>query len=174
MVVWISGVTASGKTTLGVSLKEDIINFGYNQVVHLDGDVLRKRTGWIKGHSLSDRFEVLKLLVDLVLEEESNDNIVIVSTVSHKQAMRDYARKKIIDFHEVCLKCDPEICENRDYKGFYKRARHSSKTDKSCYPGVSEEYEVNENAELILNTGDKDIDVTKKLLTAYVFEQLKK
>ena len=83
MVIWITGITASGKTFLGKSLMNDLIENNYTNVIHLDGDELRKRSGWIHGHSLQDRFKIIDLLIKLIIEEQYMGKIVIVSTVSH-------------------------------------------------------------------------------------------
>ena len=174
MVIWISGITASGKTALGEGLKAGLNEMGFNNVIHLDGDVLRKRVDWVHGHSLNDRLAVIPKLVDIILMEQSLGNNVIVSTVSHKKKMRDYAREMISNFHEVCLVCSLSVCEARDYKGFYERAKHASDYVDECFPGVSEQYEVNYSAELIIDTGAEELCDSINKLIKYVERNIAK
>ena len=166
MVIWITGITASGKTFLGKALFNGLREKGYDNIIHLDGDELRSRPGWVSGHSLEDRFNVLDMLVELIIEEQGKGKIVIVSTVSHVKKMRDYAREKIKDFNEVYLDCNAQMCEKRDYKGFYERAKSSAGTD-AIYPGVTEKYEKSELPELILSTGIEGAEMSAKKLLNY-------
>ncbi len=173
MVIWITGITASGKTFLGKSLRNGLIEHNFTNVIHLDGDELRKRPGWVQGHSLQDRFKVIDLLINLIIEEQNTGKIVIVSTVSHIKDMREIARKKISGFHEVYLNCSTEKCAERDYKGFYERAEQNTDPDE-IFPGVSEEYQVSENPELILNTGVEHSTQSAEKLLNYTLVELTK
>lgn len=173
MVLWITGITASGKTFLGKALMNGLIENGYTNVIHLDGDELRKRSGWVRGHSLQDRFKVIELLIDLIIDEQNLGKIVIVSTVSHVKTMRALARKKISSFHEVYLNCSAKKCADRDYKGFYKRAAQNTDLDE-IFPGVTEEYQVSESPELTLNTGEEDSTISSEKLLSYTVAELKK
>ena len=173
MVIWITGITASGKTFLGKSLMNGLIENNYTNVIHLDGDELRKRSGWVQGHSLQDRFKIIELLINLIIEKQNLGKIVIVSTVSHIKDMRELARKKISCFHEVYLNCSAEKCAERDYKGFYKRAEQNTDVDE-IFPGVTEEYQVSKSPELILNTGEEDPAKSNEKLLRYILSELRK
>ena len=173
MVFWLTGITASGKTSLGKDLLVRLNAMGLKNVVHFDGDELRKRPGWVKGHALKDRFRVLTMLIDLILEEFQKENIVIISTVSHKKEMRDYARSKIQNFNEIYLHCSSEICASRDYKGFYERAI-SDKTLEMFYVGVTEEYETSENPELIIHTGVESLEESSQKLINFSMDAISK
>ena len=173
MVIWITGITASGKTFLGKSLMNGLIEHNYTNVIHLDGDELRQRPGWVKGHSLQDRFKVIDLLINLIIKEQNTGKIVIVSTVSHIREMREIARNKISGFHEVYLNCSSDECAERDYKGFYKRAKQNTGTDE-IFPGVTEEYQISENLELTLNTGQEDSSKSSEKLLSYTLTELRK
>ncbi len=173
LVIWITGITASGKTFLGKSLMNGLIENNYTNVIHLDGDELRKRPGWVQGHSLQDRFKIIGLLINLIAEEQSMGKIVIVSTVSHIKSMRELAREKLSGFHEVYLNCSAEKCAARDYKGFYKRAEKNNDVDE-IFPGVTEEYQVSKNPELTLNTGEENFTKSSETLLNYTLIELKK
>lgn len=167
MVIWISGLTASGKTALGRALFHAVLDERIENVIHLDGDELRKRTNWVSGHSLSDRFQILFKIVDLIRCEQVQNKIVIVSTVSHKKEMRDYARRNLDNFYEVYLKCDLSVCTTRDYKEYYSRAKNQKRENQDVYPGVTEPYEESDNPELVINTGSESLKQSEDKLKEF-------
>ena len=85
--------------------------------------------------------------------------------------MREAARKRISNFHEVYLNCSPTKCAERDYKGFYKRAEKNTDPDE-IFPGVTEDYQVSENPELIINTGEEDPPKSSQRLLKYTLNAL--
>ena len=169
LTIWISGISASGKTTMGSMLSDNLKSIGYSDTMFLDGDVLRERLQREYGHSIVERYEILKEYIKVINIEMSQDKIVIVSTISHKKDMREFARKNIENFFEVILRCSPNTCANRDYKGQYKKAL-SGKYD--CFPGVTEEYEMSDNPDLILDTQNNGIEKSFDILFMKVKERL--
>lgn len=147
--IWITGITASGKTTLGQSLYERLIEKGVSQVEFLDGDLLRKSLDKIYGHSLADRKIVLKKIIKIAQQKNQRGITIIVSTVSHKKEMREYARSKIHKFMEVHLECSSKACAKRDFKGLYVKA---NKGELDLFPGVTEPYETSDFPDLTINT----------------------
>ena len=147
--IWITGITASGKTTLGRTLYERLTETRNCPLEFLDGDKLRKRLDKTCGHSMEDRLLVVGKIVEIAQEKNQTGTTVIVSTVSHKKAMRDYARAQIPRFMEVYLDCSPESCAARDYKGLYHLAYEG---EYDLFPGVTEPYEPSDAPELTLNT----------------------
>ena len=115
--IWITGITASGKTTLGRALFLFLVEKGVNPVEFLDGDEIRKSLNKNYGHSLEDREIILKKIVEIVKDKNKKGITMIVSTVSHKKEMRNYARSQIPQFIEVHLECPAKVCADRDYKG---------------------------------------------------------
>ena len=103
----------------------------------------------VYGYSVEERLAVVEHIVNIAKESTKKGNITIVSTISHKLLMRDLARKALLPFMEVYLKCSVETCAERDYKGHYKKAL-SGELDN--FIGVTEPYELSENPELILDT----------------------
>ena len=159
--IWISGVTASGKTTLGKLLYEDL---NYSKIVNvkfLDGEDLRKIQNKKFGYSAEERFNALKNYINIVENENKKGNIVIISTVSHRKKMREFARDRLINFFEVNLLCPPETCAIRDYKNIYNRI---GKNSNECLPGVTEPYEISDQANLILDTVQSSIKESRKIL----------
>ena len=171
MIIWITGLTASGKTTIGKLLENDLRLLGM-KILRLDGDELRRRKSFKNTHSIQDRWFNLKLIVEIVAEEKNNYEIIIVSTVSHIEEMRLYARKKIKNFHEIYLSCNPEICEKRDYKMLYYRAKTNQLDKNEVFPGVTEPYQVSKNPELVLQTDLETIDQSLTKLRLYCNSQI--
>ena len=87
--------------------------------------------------------------------------MVIISTVSHKKETRDKARNQLNNFMEINLLCDPKTCSIRDYKNIYNRI---DKNSNECLPGVTEPYEISDNAELILDTEQYSLEESKIII----------
>ena len=173
MVIWITGLTASGKTTLGIELEKNLKLFGINKILRLDGDDLRSRGKFKNSHSINDRWFNLNLIVEIVLQEKIKNEIIIVSTISHISEMRSYARKKIENFHEIYLSCNPDICEARDYKGLYSRAKRKELKKNEVFPGVTEPYQVTNKPELVLQTDLETINQSLQKLLTYCKSKIK-
>lgn len=168
--IWFTGITGAGKTTLGKYLYGAITKEGYD-ADFFDGEELRKKLDRKYGHSLEDRFEVAKKIIDIASKCNQEGKIAIVSTVSHKKKMRDMARQRINYFMEVYLSCPVNVCKNRDYKGLYEKAL---KNKNELFPGVTEPYEVSENPELVLDTATESIEQCGEILLEKVLMFLKK
>ena len=169
LTIWISGISASGKTTLGSMLKNKLLRLGYNNIIYLDGDELRNRSPREYGHSIEDRYKQHKENIQIIIEEFDKGKIVIVSQVSHKRNMRDDARKKISSFFEVNLYCSPNVCAKRDIKNQYKKALDGQY---DCFPGVTEKYEMSNFPELIIDTEKNDIKESFNILLREVKKRL--
>jgi len=170
LTIWISGISASGKTTLGTMLSNSLIELGEN-VTFFDGDTLRKKLKRNYGHNIKDRYEILNEYIEIILKEMNQNKIVIISTISHKKDMRVRARKKIFNFFEVILKCSSNTCAKRDYKNQYKKAYAG---DYPCFPGVTEKYEISDSPELIIDTEKNNIGESFKILLKNIKKHLEK
>ena len=159
--IWITGITASGKTTLGQSLFECLVEKGVHPLEFLDGEEFRKCLDKTYGHSLEDRLIVLEKIVEMAKEKNKKGITIIVSTVSHKKAMREFARSQISQFMEVHLDCAPETCVDRDYKGLYQLAKLG---EYDVFPGVTEAYEPSDSPELTLKTDHLTIEECTSIL----------
>ena len=164
--IWISGVTSSGKTTLAEMLVSDLKKQSINNIKLLDGDKFRSSLPVKYGNDIKSRYKILRKIIENAILLNRQGILVIVATVSHKLDMRLEARTKIKHFMEVELVCNHKICANRDYKGLYKKAYNK---EFDIFPGVTEDYENNELAELTLNTGDLSKEVCfDKLLNSTI------
>jgi adenylyl-sulfate kinase len=164
--IWLTGLSACGKTTLGRRLADSLRERGVVKLDFLDGDELRKRFDRTYGHSLEDRFAVLQRIVEIARESNEAGNIAIVATVSHKRRMREIARENIDAFMEVYLKCPPEVCTRRDYKGVYRAAA----LEHEYIAGVTEPYEVSAAPELVLDTASRTVDECSAALLESVLQ----
>jgi len=160
LTIWISGISASGKTTLGKMLLNSLVNQGEN-VAFFDGDILRKKIKKKYGHNINDRYEILNEYIELINREMDKDNIVIISTISHKKDMRMHARNNICNFFEVILKCPADTCAKRDYKNQYVKAYAG---EYACFPGVTEKFEMSDRPDLIIDTNNNNINESFDLL----------
>ena len=170
LTIWISGISASGKTTLGKKLSNTLQILG-EKVTFFDGDVLRKRLHKDYGHSIKDRYEILNEYIKIVNKEMDKDKIVIIATISHKKDMRMLARRKINNFFEVILKCSPDSCAKRDYKNQYKKALSGEYV---CFPGITEKYEMSDFPDLIIDTENNDIEKSFDILIQNTKKHIKK
>lgn len=150
--VWLTGLSASGKTTLGRGLHDALAARGLT-VALLDGDAIRERLPRRYGHGLEDRAEVLRHIVGMAEDAARQSDAVIVATISHAQWMRDLARERLSPFYEVHLDCPPSACAARDRKGQYARAEAG---EYACFIGVTHDYERRRPADLTLDTRSGD------------------
>ena len=165
--VWITGISASGKTTAGKNLYDKLKANGFKNVEILDGEELRRHLDRQYGFTVEERFAVAENIVRVALEKIKAGKLVIVSTITHKLSMRKMARNQIDSFMEVYLQCPVKICAARDYKGNYRRAL-SGKLDN--FVGVTEEYEVSPHPELVLNTNQLGVEECSVVLLEKTLE----
>lgn len=170
ITIWISGISASGKTTLGKMLLNNLESAGEN-VTFFDGDALRKLLHKEYGHSINDRYEIVNEYIKIINKEMDNDKIIILSTISHKKDMRMLAREKIDNFFEVILNCSPDSCAKRDHKNQYKKALDGEYV---CFPGVTEKYEMSDYPDLIIDTENNDIEKSFDILLRNAKKHIKK
>lgn len=171
IVLWITGLSGSGKSTLANSLNNNLFNLGYKSVV-LDGDNLRLGINKDLSFSIKDRIENNRRVAEIAKLFNQNGTIVIVSTISPYKVTRNDAKKIIGDniFHEIYLKCNLEICKQRDPKGLYKLVE-SSKIEN--FTGIDNVYEIPESPNLIIDTMYNDINTNTSLLYEYLLENIK-
>ncbi len=122
LTVWFTGLSSAGKTTITQALHETLQNRGY-KVEWLDGDVVRQRLSKDLGFSKQDRDENIRRIGALAGQLTESGAIVLVSAISPYRAMRDEMRQRIGAFLEVWVHAPLAVCEQRDIKGIYRRAR---------------------------------------------------
>jgi len=150
ITVWITGLPASGKTTLGKELQSRISQLNI-PVVLLDGDEVRKGFCSDLGFSPADRTENIRRVANMAALLNSQGVVSICCFVSPLQSMREMARAIIGKdcFYEVYTDAPVEVCQSRDIKGNYNKALKGLLPG---FTGVSDSYEAPINPSLRLNT----------------------
>ncbi|KAI7253019.1 hypothetical protein KC345_g11424 [Hortaea werneckii] len=150
LTIWLTGLSGAGKSTLA-SLLTDRLREQSQPVEWLDGDELRRSLGRGLGFSREDRFENIRRAVYLAGMLNRHGVITIVSVISPYADMRSYARRKLSGFVEVYVDCPLPVCEIRDVKGLYAKARSGEIT---AFTGISDPYEAPASPELTLHTAE--------------------
>lgn len=152
-VIWLTGISCSGKSSVANCLEKTFFAFGKHVVV-LDGDNLRAGLNSDLGFSREDRKENIRRIAEVAKLFFENGDIVIVSAISPYAEDRLNARM-LFDgnsFYEVLLDVSIETAINRDKKGLYKKALEG-KLD--AFPGINMEYQMHDKSILLLNTNFK-------------------
>ena len=167
--IWFSGLHGSGKTTIADGLAKKLRAEGVELVV-LDGDELRKGVSADLGYSIEDRNKHIKRVADICAIISKNNVLNIACVASPSKEIRDYARSKIPNFIEVFVKCPIEVCEKRDVKGHYRKAR-AGEDGFDNFLGVGIKYEAPENPDLILETDKESAEESVEKLYKKLVEE---
>jgi bifunctional enzyme CysN/CysC len=122
LTVWFTGLSSAGKSTISQAVHEKLWAMGY-KVELLDGDVVRQHLNRGLGFSKEDRDENVRRIGFVAELLTRNGVIALVSAISPYRSIRDEIRQKIGNFLEVYVHAPLEVCEQRDLKGIYRRAR---------------------------------------------------
>lgn len=148
-VFWFTGLSGAGKSTLAHAVEERLHQQGYRTYV-LDGDNVRHGLCADLSFSDDDRKENIRRIGHMAKLYVEAGVIVLTAFISPFRADRENVRKICgNDFHEIYCKCSLDVCEERDVKGLYKRARAGEIPD---FTGISSPYEEPEAAELQVDT----------------------
>jgi adenylylsulfate kinase len=149
-LVWFTGLSASGKSTLAHKVEKELFEKSIRTYV-LDGDNIRHGLNSDLGFSPADRRENIRRIVELSKLFIDAGILVLAAFISPYREDREYVRKQFepYGFLEIYVKCSLEECETRDPKGQYKRARAGIIKN---YTGVSSPYEEPKAPELIIDT----------------------
>jgi len=168
VILWFTGLSGAGKSTLAHAVEEQLHQMGCGTFV-FDGDNIRRGLNSDLGFSKEDRRENIRRIGEMCKLFIEAGVISLTAFISpyreDRQQIRDMVKEG--DFIEIFCNCSLEICESRDIKGHYARARRGEIHE---FTGISAPYEKPENPELILDTGnipleecvDKIIDLLRK------------
>jgi len=169
-LVWLTGLSASGKSTIAHTVEKRLFERGFRTYV-LDGDNVRHGINSNLGFSREDRGENLRRVVEVSKLFVDAGILVLAAFISPYKEDREYIRKMFEgdNFLEIYVRCSVEECENRDPKGQYKKARAGIIKK---YTGISSPYKEPENPDLIIDTEKLELEASvEKVLD--VLEQKK-
>jgi adenylylsulfate kinase len=154
VTLWFTGLSGAGKTTSSSAIADKLRADSYKLEV-LDGDIVRTNLTKGLGFSKEDRDENIRRIGFVSQLLTRNGVIVIVSAISPYRAVREEVREKIGDFVEVFVNAPLAVCEERDVKGLYKRARAG---EIKQFTGISDPYEPPNNPEVECRTDLETLD----------------
>ena len=164
-VLWFTGLSGAGKSTLAVATERRLFNLGY-QVYVLDGDNMRQGLNADLGFSPEERGENIRRVGEVAALMAHAGMLVITAFISPYRSDRERARKAIGEgFYEIYLQADLAVCEKRDPKGLYAKARTGEIEN---FTGISAPYEVPESPDLVVNTTTKNVDSAVDAIIKYV------
>jgi len=156
VVIWFTGLSGSGKSTLAHAVEQALHDRGCRTIV-LDGDNIRHGLNKNLGFSPEDREENIRRIGEVAKLFTEAGVIALTAFISPYREDRDRARALMNDgeFVEVYLKCSLDVCESRDVKGLYKKARAGEIKE---FTGISAPYEDPLNPEVVIDTGAKTLE----------------
>ncbi len=155
-VLWFTGLSGSGKSTLAHAVEDRLHKMGVSTFV-LDGDNVRHGLCSDLGFSDDDRVENIRRISEVAKLMSEAGVITLTAFISPFKEDRNSARKLMPhgDFLEIYCDCPLDICEQRDVKGLYKKARSG---EIKCFTGIDSPYEAPDRPELVVKTGEKTLD----------------
>ncbi len=149
-LIWLTGLSASGKSTIAHALEKRLFEQDIRSYV-LDGDNVRHGINGNLGFSREDRQENLRRVAEIAKLFVDAGILVLAAFISPYREDREYIRQRFKEdnFAEVYVKCSLEECERRDPKGQYKKARAGIIQN---YTGISSPYEEPESPDLVIDT----------------------
>jgi bifunctional enzyme CysN/CysC len=168
MCLWFTGLSGSGKSTIANLVDRRLHALGYHSYI-LDGDNVRHGLNKDLGFTPEDRVENIRRVAEVAKLMSDAGLIVLVSFISPFRAERRMAREMFAEgeFAEVFVDTPIEVCEQRDAKGLYAKAR---KGEIRNFTGIDSPYERPENAEIVLH----NVDVAADVLAQRVVDQIVK
>lgn len=154
VTLWFTGLSGAGKSTITQAVEQKLKAQGYKIEV-LDGDIVRTNLTKGLGFSKEDRDENIRRIGFVSHLLTRNDVIVLVSAISPYRDIRDEVRGRIGDFVEVFVNAPLEVCEGRDVKGLYQKARAG---EIKGFTGIDDPYEPPLNPEVECRTDQETLD----------------
>jgi len=167
--IWLTGLSGSGKSTIAVELEHALIE-NKHQAYILDGDNIRHGLNKNLGFSPEDRTENIRRIGEVAKLFTEANIITIAAFVSPYREDRDNVRKLLGrgEFVEIYVKCSLEVCETRDTKGLYKKARAGEVKD---FTGISAPYEEPLNPELTIDSSTLSVEESAREILNYLEEK---
>jgi adenylylsulfate kinase len=169
VTIWLTGLSGSGKSTIAVELEHALIE-NKHQAYILDGDNIRHGLNKNLGFSPEDRTENIRRIGEVAKLFTEANIITIAAFVSPYREDRGNVRKLLGhgEFIEIYVKCSLEVCEARDTKGLYKKARAGEVKD---FTGISAPYEEPLNPELTVDSSKLSVEESTRAILNYLEEK---
>ena len=169
VTIWLTGLSGSGKSTIAVELEHALIE-NRHQAYILDGDNIRHGLNKNLGFSPEDRTENIRQIGEVAKLFTDAGIITITAFISPYREDRDAVRRLLSDgeFIEVYVKCPLDVCEERDTKGLYKKARAGEVKD---FTGISAPYEEPLNPELTIDSSKLTVEESTRAVLNYLEEK---
>ncbi len=166
VIMWFTGLSGAGKSTLAHEVEKQLYQSGCRTFV-LDGDNIRQGLCGDLGFSVADRRENIRRIAEVAHLMLEAGIITLTAFISPFIAERQLARKLVApeDFIEIYCKCDITVCEQRDVKGLYEKARHGKILQ---FTGISSPYEPPINPELVIDTGNLSLESSVSQVLSYL------
>jgi len=163
--VWLTGLSGSGKSTIAVDLEKRLCERGVRTYI-LDGDNIRHGLNKNLGFSPADRTENIRRIGEVAKLFTDAGVVALTAFISPYRADRDQVRALMPDdFIEVHVECPVDVCEQRDVKGLYKKARAGEIKE---FTGVSAPYEAPLTPELTIDTSRQSVEASAQQILAYL------
>lgn len=164
-VVWFTGLSGSGKSTIACALEKKLITLGHLAYV-LDGDNIRHNLNSDLGFSPEDRRENVRRIGELAVLFADAGLITVTALISPYRDDRDRVRRKVGQerFIEIFLDVSLDICERRDVKGLYKKVRNGEISD---FTGIDAPYEKPLNPEILIDTSRLSVEECVNTIMRY-------
>ncbi|RHW38962.1 adenylyl-sulfate kinase [Neobacillus notoginsengisoli] len=165
-VLWFTGLSGSGKSTLANEVDRQLYKLGVKSYV-LDGDNIRHGLNKGLGFSQEDRIENIRRIGEVSRLFVDSGQVVLTAFISPLREDREQVRKLFEpgEFIEVFIKCPLEVCEQRDVKGLYLKARRGEIRE---FTGISSPYEIPLKPELIIDTALGEVAESARQVIDYL------
>jgi len=168
LTVWFTGLSGAGKTTISKSVHAELLTRGY-RVEMLDADIVRKQFWPDLGFSKADRDENIRRIGALAELLTRNGVVALVAAISPYRAARNEVRDRICRFLEVHVDAPLDVCEGRDPKGLYRRARSG---DLPGFTGIDDPYEAPVAPDIRCATDQTTVDTCRDQVISAVLKYL--
>ena len=158
--LWFTGLACSGKSVLADAVGDELKNRGM-KVERLDGDIVRKSLTRDLGFSDDDRRMNIERVTFVAKLLTRNGVAVLASFISPFNDIREFSRNEIGTYILVYVKCPIGVCEQRDIKGMYAKARAG---EIKQFTGIDSPFEEPDKADIIVETDNQTIEESKKIV----------
>jgi len=166
MILWFTGLSGSGKSTLANAVEERLFEMGIHTYV-LDGDNVRAGLNKDLGFSQEDREENIRRIGEVAKLFVDAGIVTLTAFISPYKKDREFVRNlvKEDEFIEIYVKCPLEVCESRDVKGLYEKARKGIIKN---FTGIDDPYEEPDNPEIVVETDRETIEESVNKIINYL------